>query len=223
MEKASDLTGLAIHFGRRDGLGIVYAKTMFGARKAVTDGSFWTCRDTHVDGSSSLTGLAVVVVTLAESLPTRGVHGTRGCHRRLERRNVDAKCGPAALVDDHPRSGSAQRGAGPGRRGASDVHLRSAGGALADIVDPSQLLIGTQAATGASPHRPGLLVWLDRVTLAHLLMLTFLIGSCAALIAPAWQSIVPQLVPRARSPARGRAEQCRLHAQPCGRPGIWWG
>ena len=38
---------------------------------------------------------------------------------------------------------------------------------------------------------------LDRVTPFSLLAFTFLIGTAAALIAPAWQSIVPQLVPRA--------------------------
>jgi MFS family permease/quinol monooxygenase YgiN len=69
-------------------------------------------------------------------------------------------------------------------------------GALADIVDRRKLLIGTQAATVLLAALFGVLVWLDRVTPLSLLMLTFLIGSCAALIAPAWQSIVPQLVPK---------------------------
>lgn len=69
-------------------------------------------------------------------------------------------------------------------------------GALADIVDRRKLLIGTQVATVLLAALFGLLVWLDRVTPLSLLMLTFLIGSCAALIAPVWQSIVPQLVPR---------------------------
>lgn len=69
-------------------------------------------------------------------------------------------------------------------------------GALADIVDRRKLLIGTQVATALLAALFGLLVWLDRVTPLSLLMLTFLLGSCAALIAPTWQSIVPQLVPK---------------------------
>ncbi len=69
-------------------------------------------------------------------------------------------------------------------------------GALADIIDRRKLLIGTQAATVMLAAALGMLVWLDRVTPGLLLMLIFLIGACAALIAPTWQSIVPQLVPR---------------------------
>jgi MFS family permease len=67
-------------------------------------------------------------------------------------------------------------------------------GALADIVDRRRLLIGTQVATVLLAALFGLLVWLGRVTPLSLLTLTFLLGSCAALIAPTWQSIVPQLV-----------------------------
>ena len=39
-------------------------------------------------------------------------------------------------------------------------------------------------------------VWLDRATAANLLLFTFLLGVGGALIAPAWQAIVPQLVPK---------------------------
>ncbi|MPZ37432.1 MAG: MFS transporter [Rhizobiales bacterium] len=69
-------------------------------------------------------------------------------------------------------------------------------GALADIVDRRRLLIGTQVATTLLAALFGVLVWLERVTPTSLLVLTFLLGACAALIAPTWQSIVPQLVPR---------------------------
>jgi MFS family permease len=69
-------------------------------------------------------------------------------------------------------------------------------GALADIVDRRKLLIGTQAATVLLAALFGVLVWLERVTPASLLLLAFLLGVCAALIAPTWQSIVSQLVPR---------------------------
>jgi len=69
-------------------------------------------------------------------------------------------------------------------------------GALADIVDRRKLLIFSQAWMLIAA---GLLAWL---TLTHsvgpwmLLGLTFLLGIGAALNAPAWQAIIPELVPR---------------------------
>jgi predicted MFS family arabinose efflux permease len=42
----------------------------------------------------------------------------------------------------------------------------------------------------------GVLVWVGRVTPVFLLTFSFLAAAAAALILPAWQSIVPQLVPR---------------------------
>ena len=69
-------------------------------------------------------------------------------------------------------------------------------GALADIVDRRHLLIVIQTVVVTLVAAFGLLVWLGRVTPALLLSFSFLAGAAAALIAPAWQSIVPQLVPR---------------------------
>jgi MFS family permease len=71
-----------------------------------------------------------------------------------------------------------------------------AGGALADIVDRRHLLIAVQSTVAALVAGFGLLVWLGHVTPALLLAFSFLAGTAAALIAPAWMSIVPQLVPR---------------------------
>ena len=70
-------------------------------------------------------------------------------------------------------------------------------GALADIVDRRRLLIGVEVATTVLAAAFAALVSLDAVTPATLLAFTFLLGVCGALTAPAWQSIVPQLVPRA--------------------------
>ena len=70
-------------------------------------------------------------------------------------------------------------------------------GALADIVDRRRLLIVVQIVSTILIAVFGILVWQLLVTPATLLVFTFLIGAAAALIAPAWQSIVPQLVPRA--------------------------
>jgi MFS family permease len=72
-----------------------------------------------------------------------------------------------------------------------------AGGALADIVDRRRLLIVIQITVAILVAGFGALVWLGHVTPLILLSFSFLAGTAAALIAPAWMSIVPQLVPRA--------------------------
>src|SRR5215471_17135538 len=69
-------------------------------------------------------------------------------------------------------------------------------GALADIIDRRRLLIVIQAVVTALVAAFALLVWSERVTPSLLLAFTFLAATTAALITPAWQSIVPQLVPR---------------------------
>jgi MFS family permease len=69
-------------------------------------------------------------------------------------------------------------------------------GALADIVDKRKFLIGAEIATTVFSAVFAAIVWLDLVTPGNLLLFTFLIGTGGALTAPAWQSIVPQLVPK---------------------------
>jgi len=69
-------------------------------------------------------------------------------------------------------------------------------GALADIVDKRRLLIVVEAFITVSSTALAALIWLDLITPGRLLFLTFLVEAGAALTAPAWQSIVPQLVPR---------------------------
>jgi MFS family permease len=69
-------------------------------------------------------------------------------------------------------------------------------GALADIIDRRRLLIGIQVAVTAMVAAFGFLVWRSWVTADMLLGFTFLSAAAAALIMPAWQAIVPQLVPR---------------------------
>src|ERR1700756_3930535 len=68
-------------------------------------------------------------------------------------------------------------------------------GALADIVDRRRFLILVQIALAVVAAAIAALVWLSLITPALLLMFTFLLGVGAALTAPAWQAIVPQLVP----------------------------
>ena len=74
-------------------------------------------------------------------------------------------------------------------------------GALADIIDRRHLLLAVQIAAAVIIAILSILVSTDRATPFILLTFTFLAGSAAALISPAWQAIVPQLVPRGELPA----------------------
>jgi MFS family permease len=69
-------------------------------------------------------------------------------------------------------------------------------GALADIVDRRRLLLYTQVWMLVSAVALGLLTLLGLTTPWILLLLIFSLGLGAALNAPAWQAIVPELVPR---------------------------
>jgi MFS family permease len=74
-------------------------------------------------------------------------------------------------------------------------------GALADIVDKRRFLIGCEIALTAVAAASAILVWLSLVNPTILLLFTFLLGTAAAFTAPAWQSVVPQLVPKQDLPA----------------------
>ncbi len=69
-------------------------------------------------------------------------------------------------------------------------------GALADIVDRRRLLLYTQGWMLISAVALGLLTIFGLTTPPVLLALIFCLGLGAALNAPAWQAIVPELVPR---------------------------
>src|SRR6201987_3657269 len=69
-------------------------------------------------------------------------------------------------------------------------------GALADIVDKRRFLIASEIVITAIAAMSAVLVWLNLVTPSILLLFTFLLGAGAAFTAPAWQSVVPQLVPK---------------------------
>jgi len=70
------------------------------------------------------------------------------------------------------------------------------GGALADIVDRRLFLIGTQIWTILAATLLAALTIAHLMTAGWLLVLTFAIGIGAALTAPAWSAIIPELVPR---------------------------
>lgn len=69
-------------------------------------------------------------------------------------------------------------------------------GTVADRVDKRRLLIIVNLLLMAVISALAVLVALERVTPAGLIGFTFLIGTGAAFMAPAWQSVVPELVPR---------------------------
>ncbi len=69
-------------------------------------------------------------------------------------------------------------------------------GALSDIIDKRKFLIFVEAAIAAVSVIFAAIVWFGLATPGNLLLFTFLIGAGSALTAPAWQSIVPQLVPK---------------------------
>jgi MFS family permease len=69
-------------------------------------------------------------------------------------------------------------------------------GALADIIDRRKFLIVAEILITVVSAIYAVIVWLGLATPGNLLLFTFLIGVGAALTAPAWQSIVPQLIPK---------------------------
>jgi predicted MFS family arabinose efflux permease len=69
-------------------------------------------------------------------------------------------------------------------------------GALADIVDKRRFLIIAEIVIAVLAAMSAVVVWLNFVNPTILLLFTFLLGAGAAFTAPAWQSVVPQLVPK---------------------------
>lgn len=69
-------------------------------------------------------------------------------------------------------------------------------GVLSDILDRRRFLIGVQVFLAGVSLSLAMLAATDSLTIEALVALTFLGGVGAALIGPAWQSIVPDLVPR---------------------------
>jgi len=69
-------------------------------------------------------------------------------------------------------------------------------GVLADVIDRRRLLITVQVASTVVAAVFAMFVWFDLITPTRLLLFTFLVGAGAALMAPPWQAVVPQLVPK---------------------------
>jgi MFS family permease len=69
-------------------------------------------------------------------------------------------------------------------------------GALADVLDRRRLLIVVQLLMAMAATLLAVLVLVGAMTPWLLLAFSFIAGVGAALVAPAWQAVVPQLVPR---------------------------
>ncbi len=74
-------------------------------------------------------------------------------------------------------------------------------GALVDIVDRRLFLLIGESSVTITATIFAVLVWLHRVTPTSLLVLSFIVTAASAMTAPAWQAVVPALVPRADLPA----------------------
>jgi MFS family permease len=74
-------------------------------------------------------------------------------------------------------------------------------GALADIFDKRKLLIAFELLTTVVSAIYAAMVGLGLATPGNLLLFTFLIGAAGALTVPAWQAVVPRLVPKDDLPA----------------------
>jgi MFS family permease len=74
-------------------------------------------------------------------------------------------------------------------------------GALADIIDRRRLLLFMQAWMGIVAAAMGAVALMGLMTPGRLLSLTFLLGVGSAVSNPAWQAIVPELVPPSDLPA----------------------
>ncbi len=77
------------------------------------------------------------------------------------------------------------------------VLLAIPAGALADIFDKRKFLIVVELVTAVISVIYAVIVGLGLATPGNLLLFTFLISAAAALTIPAWQAVVPQLVPKA--------------------------
>jgi len=74
-------------------------------------------------------------------------------------------------------------------------------GAIADRADKRRFLIAINLVLAVVVSMVALLTALDRMTPVLLLAMTFAIGAGTAFMAPAWQAVVPVLVPRRDLPA----------------------
>lgn len=84
-------------------------------------------------------------------------------------------------------------------------------GAAADIVDKRRFLLAVEVGIALVATTYALFVWYGWVTPGNLLLFVFLLETCTALEAPAWQAIVPLLVPKADLPSAVAADSAGIN------------
>jgi MFS family permease len=77
-------------------------------------------------------------------------------------------------------------------------------GALADIFDKRRYLIVVESLYTILAAAYAAMVWVGLATPINLLCFSFLLNAAGALTAPAWQAVVPQLVPKQDHRLSGR-------------------
>ncbi len=73
-------------------------------------------------------------------------------------------------------------------------------GALGDIYNRRQLLLVTTLCMFLAASVFALMVWYEWVSATSLLLFTFLLGAGMAFSAPAWQAVIPNMVPKSELP-----------------------
>lgn len=92
-----------------------------------------------------------------------------------------------------------------------DVLFGIVGGVLADTLDRRRLLIAVQAGLLVATSTLAVLTIAGRMSPALLLLFTFVIGTGSVLGIPAYQSLVPELVPRDQIPAAAQLSSININ------------
>jgi MFS family permease len=101
-----------------------------------------------------------------------------------------------------------------------DVLFAIVGGVLADILDRRRLIIAVQVGLAAIGTLLATLTITGHMSPALLLMFTFVIGSGSVFITPAYQSLVPELVPREDVPSAVQLNSININIARAVGPGI---
>jgi MFS family permease len=101
-----------------------------------------------------------------------------------------------------------------------DVLFAIVGGVLADIFDRRRLIIGVQIGLAATGALLASLTITGHMSPALLLMFTFVIGSGSVFITPAYQSLVPELVPHEDVPSAVQLNSINVNIARAVGPGI---
>jgi MFS family permease len=92
-----------------------------------------------------------------------------------------------------------------------DVMFGIVGGVLADTLDRRRLLMAVQGGLVVVTAALAALTIAGRISPALLLLFTFVIGSGSVLVTPAYQSLVPELVPRDQIPAAAQLSSININ------------